>query len=189
VFSRCRPQARRAINGGKSCFAIFSLPSQRSFSSPPASFQMMRLPAAGVAVDFMAGECVAAASMAAVACEEEVTVAARSQLGGTGVALLLYAEATAIEAATAATAMVPQPWELQLSARRRSDRLITAGAAATTPMATGFARTGTNLTELHYGPADVQLIKKGPGLSPQPHKDPLVVPWRAFSVLILAARV
>jgi hypothetical protein len=99
---------------------------------------MMRLPVAGVAAaDFMAEARAAEASMAA-----------RSGSVDLGVALLpCAAAATVIEADTAATATVRRLWELLLSARQQLDRPTTAEAVAMTAMATGFARTGTLLTD------------------------------------------
>ena len=94
---------------------------------------------------------------AAEPCEREATAAARSQLGDTAVAPSLCAEgATAMGAHTvqgpiaataiAVTVSVPRQW-----ARLRSVPLrrgpTTAAAAATTPTATTFARTGTVRTE------------------------------------------
>src|SRR5207253_10688594 len=97
---------------------------------------MMRLPVAGAAaVDFVAEACALEASMAV-----------RSGFGDRGAALLLCAAATAIEAATAATATARRRSAPRRSAPRLPGR-TTAAAPATTPMATGFARTGMLLTE------------------------------------------
>src|SRR5439155_12412164 len=92
----------------------------------------------------VAAACALEVTTAAAPCEREATAAARSQFGDTGAALSLCAAgATAI----AATVSVRRQWARLRSAQLRRGPTTAAPAAATTPTATGFARTATIRTE------------------------------------------
>ena len=90
------------------------------------------------------------------ACEREVTAAARSQFEDTAAALLQFEDTGAALSLCAAGATGPIAATGTVPVRRQWARLrsvplrrgpTTAAAAATTPTATGFARTDTNRTE------------------------------------------
>jgi hypothetical protein len=124
-----------------------------------------------------AAACAPEVTTAAALCEREATAVARSQFGELGAALSLCAgAATAIAAMVIeATVSVPRQWARLRSARLLRER-TTAVAAATTPTATGFARTGTIRTERRDDnelwrliteniPQSIRALRAAPGFS------------------------
>lgn len=152
----CRPLSAHPIHmhgtpnkGDTPCFDIFSLPWQRSSSSPLASFPTTRMPGVAAVVsapaDFMVARCVPAVSTAledmlgvdigvercAMLAEVDVMLAVDMRIAGPVITVAVI---------TAERVGAQQPVRRPSVRRRQEPTATTAAAATPTATARGFAR-------------------------------------------------